>query len=114
MSRAREEYRYEKLTWPEINDAVELGKVCILPCGAVEQHGRKPWSGEQQRERLHRPIHSQKRRSGQAALVQREAPLQGADGEDGCFEIPVASRFHLWHATYCGSQLADHETSAES
>ncbi len=39
MSRAATEYRYEKLTWPEINDAVELGKVCILPCGAVEQHG---------------------------------------------------------------------------
>lgn len=38
-SRARTEYRYEKLTWPEINDAVELGKVCVLPCGAVEQHG---------------------------------------------------------------------------
>ncbi len=38
-SRARDEYRYEKLTWPEINDAVELGKVCIVPCGAVEQHG---------------------------------------------------------------------------
>ncbi|MEO2033255.1 MAG: creatininase family protein [Planctomycetaceae bacterium] len=38
-SRASTEYRYEKLTWPEINDAVELGKVCILPCGAVEQHG---------------------------------------------------------------------------
>jgi len=39
MSRARFEHRYEKLTWPEINDAVELGKVCIIPCGAVEQHG---------------------------------------------------------------------------
>ena len=26
-NRAREEYRYEKLTWPEINDAVDLGKV---------------------------------------------------------------------------------------
>ena len=39
MSRAATEYRYEKLTWPEINDAVELGKVCIIPCGAVEQHG---------------------------------------------------------------------------
>ena len=39
MSRATTEYRYEKLTWPEINDAVDLGKVCILPCGAVEQHG---------------------------------------------------------------------------
>jgi creatinine amidohydrolase len=38
-SRAATEYRYEKLTWPEINDAVDLGKVCILPCGAVEQHG---------------------------------------------------------------------------
>ncbi len=38
-SRAETEYRYEKLTWPEINDAVELGKVCIVPCGAVEQHG---------------------------------------------------------------------------
>lgn len=38
-SRAREEFRYEKLTWPEINDAVEMGKVCVVPCGAVEQHG---------------------------------------------------------------------------
>ena len=41
MSRAATEYRYEKLTWPEINDAVDLGKVCILPCGAVEQHGHQ-------------------------------------------------------------------------
>src|ERR1700747_1764762 len=39
MSRAKSEWRYEKLTWPEINDAVDLGKVCVLPCGAVEQHG---------------------------------------------------------------------------
>jgi creatinine amidohydrolase len=39
VSRAKTEHRYEKLTWPEINDAVDLGKVCILPCGAVEQHG---------------------------------------------------------------------------
>lgn len=39
MSRAAAEYRYEKLTWPEINDAIELRKVCIVPCGAVEQHG---------------------------------------------------------------------------
>lgn len=38
-SRAQTEYRYEKLTWPEINDAVDLGKLCILPCGAIEQHG---------------------------------------------------------------------------
>src|SRR3954464_8013746 len=40
MSRAATEFRYEKLTWPEINDAIELQKVCIVPCGSVEQHGR--------------------------------------------------------------------------
>lgn len=38
-SRAATEHRYEKLTWPEINEAVALNKVCIVPCGAVEQHG---------------------------------------------------------------------------
>jgi len=38
-SRAATEYRYEKLAWPEINDAIDMGKVCIVPCGAVEQHG---------------------------------------------------------------------------
>jgi creatinine amidohydrolase len=38
-SRAATEYRYEKLTWPEINDAIEMGKVCLVPCGSVEQHG---------------------------------------------------------------------------
>ncbi|MBL8868046.1 MAG: creatininase family protein, partial [Planctomycetia bacterium] len=41
MSRAATEYRYEKLTWPEINDAVDLKKICIVPCGAVEQHGHQ-------------------------------------------------------------------------
>jgi creatinine amidohydrolase len=39
MFRAATEFRYEKLTWPEINDAIEMRKVCIVPCGAVEQHG---------------------------------------------------------------------------
>jgi creatinine amidohydrolase len=38
-SRAQAEYRYEKLTWAEIPDAVDMGKVCIVPCGSVEQHG---------------------------------------------------------------------------
>ena len=33
------EHRYEKLTWPEINDAIAAGQVCIVPCSAVEQHG---------------------------------------------------------------------------
>lgn len=39
MSRAKTEWRYEKLTWPEIDDAVEMNKLCIVPCGAIEQHG---------------------------------------------------------------------------
>lgn len=38
-SRAETEYRYEKLTWPEINEAIGQRQVCIVPCGAVEQHG---------------------------------------------------------------------------
>ncbi|MCH2213245.1 MAG: creatininase family protein [Fuerstiella sp.] len=37
--RVSTEYRYEKLTWPEINQAIEQKQVCIVPCGAVEQHG---------------------------------------------------------------------------
>ena len=37
--RVKTEHRYEKLTWPEIEDAVDLGQVCIVPCAAVEQHG---------------------------------------------------------------------------
>lgn len=39
LKRVASEYRYEKLTWPEVADAVEMRKVCIVPCGAVEQHG---------------------------------------------------------------------------
>lgn len=33
------QFRYEKLTWPEINDAVAAGKIPIVPVGAIEQHG---------------------------------------------------------------------------
>ncbi|HVI84526.1 MAG TPA: creatininase family protein, partial [bacterium] len=35
----REQYRYELLTWPEINEAVAMKKVVLLPVGATEQHG---------------------------------------------------------------------------
>ena len=38
-TRATTEYRYEKLTWPEITEAIDMGQVCVVPCGAVEQHG---------------------------------------------------------------------------
>jgi creatinine amidohydrolase len=32
------QYRYELLTWPEINNAVAMNKVVILPVGSTEQH----------------------------------------------------------------------------
>jgi len=35
----RQQYRYELLTWPEINEAVRQEKVVVLPVGSVEQHG---------------------------------------------------------------------------
>jgi creatinine amidohydrolase len=38
--RAATEYRYNRLSWPEMNDAITLQKVVILPTGSTEQHGR--------------------------------------------------------------------------
>jgi creatinine amidohydrolase len=32
-------HRYEKLTWPEVNDAVEDEKLVLIPVGSTEDHG---------------------------------------------------------------------------
>ncbi len=37
---ATDEYRYNRLTWAEMNDAIAMQKVVILPTGSTEQHGR--------------------------------------------------------------------------
>ena len=37
---ASTEYRYNRLTWAEMNDAIAMQKVVILPTGSTEQHGR--------------------------------------------------------------------------
>ena len=34
------EYRYNRLTWAEMNQAVAMQKVAILPTGSTEQHAR--------------------------------------------------------------------------
>ncbi len=34
------EYRYNRLTWDEMNDAIAAQKLVILPTGSTEQHGR--------------------------------------------------------------------------
>ncbi len=34
------EYRYNRLTWDEMNTAIAMQKVVILPTGSTEQHGR--------------------------------------------------------------------------
>src|SRR3954465_2462391 len=39
MSRASTEYRYNRLPWPEMNDAIAAQKLVILPTGSTEQHG---------------------------------------------------------------------------
>ena len=38
--KAKEVYLYNKLTWAEMNDAIEMQKLVILPTGSTEQHGR--------------------------------------------------------------------------
>jgi creatinine amidohydrolase len=37
---AETEYRYNRLTWEEMNEAIGMQKVVILPAGSTEQHGR--------------------------------------------------------------------------
>ena len=39
MPSVKEIYQFDELTWPEGNEAVEMGKIPIIPTGAVEQHG---------------------------------------------------------------------------
>src|SRR6266571_4680408 len=34
------EYRYNRLTWPEMNEAIAAQKLVILPTASTEQHGR--------------------------------------------------------------------------
>ena len=36
---AETEYRYNRLTWEEMNEAIALQKVVVLPTGSTEQHG---------------------------------------------------------------------------
>ena len=36
---AAEKYLYADLTWPEVNEAVLMNKVLLLPIGSTEQHG---------------------------------------------------------------------------
>ncbi|NLS79260.1 MAG: creatininase family protein [Chloroflexi bacterium] len=36
---AKTEYRYNQLTWPEMNEAIAMQKVVLLPVGSTEQHG---------------------------------------------------------------------------
>jgi len=39
MTRALTEYRYNRLTWVEMNEAIASQKVILLPTGSTEQHG---------------------------------------------------------------------------
>jgi creatinine amidohydrolase/Fe(II)-dependent formamide hydrolase-like protein len=36
---AASQYRYARLTWEEMNDALAAQKVVVLPTGSTEQHG---------------------------------------------------------------------------
>ncbi len=34
-----QQYKYDELTWPEINEAIKAQRIPLLPVGSVEQHG---------------------------------------------------------------------------
>ncbi len=38
-TKVKSEFRWEKLTWPEIEERLKQVDTAILPCGAIEQHG---------------------------------------------------------------------------
>lgn len=38
--KATEEYRYNRLTWEEMNEVIGEKRVAVLPTGSTEQHGR--------------------------------------------------------------------------
>src|SRR5262245_32577858 len=40
MGKSVTEYRFNRLTWDEMNDAIAMQKLVILPTGSTEQHGR--------------------------------------------------------------------------
>jgi creatinine amidohydrolase len=40
MPSVKDIYQFDELTWPEVNEAVAMGKIPIIPTGSVEQHGR--------------------------------------------------------------------------
>ncbi len=40
MPNSTTEFRYNRLTWPEVNEAISAKKLVILPTGSTEQHGR--------------------------------------------------------------------------
>ena len=40
MDKAQNEYRYNRLTRPEMNEAIGMQKLILLPTGSTEQHGR--------------------------------------------------------------------------
>src|SRR5260370_10053020 len=40
LKNAQIEYRYNRLTWPEMNDAIASQKLVILPTASTEQHGK--------------------------------------------------------------------------
>jgi len=35
-----QKYKYGDLTWPEVNEAIKIGKIILHPIGSTEQHGK--------------------------------------------------------------------------
>ena len=80
------EYRYNQLTWPEMNEAIAMQKVVLLPVGSTEQHGP------------HMPLDTD------AFLVERVCMEAGKLAPDRILVLPtVAYGLNMHHIDFPGT-----------
>ena len=83
---AADEYRYNRLTWAEMNQAIALQKVVILPAGSTEQHA------------LHLPLETD------AFLVESVCLEAGRRASDRILVLPpVSYGLNLHHIDFPGT-----------
>jgi len=89
----KNEYRYSYLTWEEMNDAIAMQKVVLLPTGSTEQHGP------------HLPLETD------AFLVEAVCMEAGRQASDSILVLPTISYgLNMHHIDFPGTIHIEPET----